>query len=193
VRSRHITDTEFLKLWNQFKAEGDPHHGAFALLAYTGARRREVTDMTWDEVDLDALTWTLPPERRKTGRKDPEPFVITLHAAAVEIIKRQAVLEGSPFVFWGRRDRRPFDFQHSLLDRIKETAGVKDWRLHDIRRFVRSHMGRLGVTQAVAEMCLGHIAKGGLVGVYDRHSYSDEKAQAWRHWGDWLAKLTGPK
>lgn len=191
IRHRTPTDAEFLKLWRAFKGEGDPAFGAFALLAYTGARRREVTRMEWAELDLDAATWTLPAERRKTGRKDPEPFVIHLHPAALEIIRRQPVLEGSPFVFWGRRDKRPFDFHHALVDRLRESVAVKDWRLHDLRRYMRSGLGRLGVSQTVAELCLGHqSAKSGLVGVYDQHAYVNEKIDAWKRWGDHLQGIT---
>ena len=191
VRSRTFTDAEFLKLWRALEAEGDPALGAFAMLAYTGARRREVTQMRWSEVDLEAATWTLPPERRKTGKKDPEPFVIHLHSAAVDILRRQPVLEGSPFVFWGRRDQRPFDFHFALMERLR-ALGLPDWRLHDLRRYMRSGLGRLGVPQVVAELCLGHqTAKGGLVGVYDQHAYTDEKRAAWQKWGGYLAQLVG--
>jgi integrase len=188
VRSRKLSDAEFLKLWQAFKIEGDPALGAFELLAYTGCRRREITQLEWAEVNVGVATITLPPARRKTGRHDPEPFVINLHPAAVAVIERQPVLEGSPFVFWGRRDQTAFDFQHSVMDRVKPI--VPDWRLHDVRRYVRSGLARLGISQTVAEQCLGHLA-GGLVGVYDQHSYETEKADAWRRWGDYLSSLTG--
>lgn len=190
VRSRKLSDVEFLRLWRAFKAEGDPAQGAFELLAFTGARRAEVTGMRHDELDLDAGTWTLPPARRKTGRHDREPFVIQLHPAALAAIKRQDIIVGSEFVFWSRRAGRAFDFQHALMSRVRPV--VADWRLHDLRRFVRSGMARIGITQTVAEAALGHKA-GGLVGVYDQHSYADEKAAAWKRWGDHLISLTrGP-
>ena len=115
---------------------------------------------------------------------------MNLHPAAVAAIKRQPVLEGSPFVFWGRRDQAPFDFQHSVMTRVKPI--VPDWRLHDLRRYMRSGLAKLAISQTVAEQCLGHIA-GGLVGVYDQHSYAVEKADAWRRWGDYLSALTAPR
>jgi integrase len=189
-RARILSNDEFLKLWKAIEFEGDPTRGAFGLLAFTGARRREVTQLRWTEIDLEVSTWSLPPERRKTGKHDPEPFVISLHPAAMAILRRQPVLEGSPFVFWGRRDKRPFDFHHALRERLA-AAGVQDWRLHDLRRYMRSGLARLGVSQAVAEMCLGHVAKSGLVAVYDQHSYAAEKASAWQRWGDYLVELTG--
>jgi integrase len=190
LRHRILSDAEFLTLWRAVEKEGDPAAGAFMMLALTGTRRREVTQLRWLELNLEARTWTLPPERRKTGKKDPEPFVIHLHSAAIAILKRQPALEGNPFVFWGRRDQRPFDFHHALMERLNE-AGVKDWRLHDLRRYMRSGLGRLGVQQTVAEMCLGHVAKSGLVAVYDQHSYLEEKQAAWQKWGDYLSRLIG--
>jgi len=188
TRTRALSEAEFLTLWRALEGEGDPALGAFATLAYTGVRRREATQMRWSEVDLKRATWTLPPERRKTGKRDPEPFVIHLHPAMLAILKRQPVLKNSPFVFWGRRDKRPFEFNHSLMLRLK-ALGLAEWRLHDLRRMVRSGLGRLGVTQTVAEMCLGHLAKSGLVAVYDQHSYASEKRAAWALWGDHLSSL----
>ncbi|MEX1994899.1 MAG: tyrosine-type recombinase/integrase [Steroidobacteraceae bacterium] len=190
-RNRSLNDVELVRLWRTFETEGDPHFGAFQILVLTGARRREVTAMEWCEIDLEAGTWTLPAERRKTGRRDPEPFVIALPPYVVDVVRRQLRLEGSPHVFWGRRDRRPFDFHNALLDRVKKAAGIADWRLHDLRRTMRSGIGRLGISQAVAEMCLGHLAaKGGLVKVYDQHSYENEKREAWLHWAEHVARLT---
>lgn len=187
IRSRKLSDAEFLKLWQAFKLEGDPALAAFELLAFTGCRRREITNLRWSEVNIDGATITLPPDRRKTGRHDPEPFVINLHPAMVAAIERQPRLDGSPFVFWGRRDKTAFDFQKSVIARVRQ--GVADFRLHDLRRYMRSGLAKLGISQAVAEQCLGHLA-GGLVGVYDQHSYSAEKADAWRRWGDYLGNLT---
>lgn len=188
VRHRTLTDAEILKLWRALAEEGDPALAVFAVLAFTGARRREATQMRWSEVDLEGASWTLPPERRKTGQRDPHPFAIHLHPYVVEALRRQPILEGSPFVFWGRRDERPFEFHHALMQRL-HALGIEDWRLHDVRRYVRSGMARLGVSQMVAELCLGHAAKPGLVAVYDAHSYRLEKREAWQKWGDYLQTL----
>ena len=182
VRHRTLTEAEARTLWRALEAEGEPALTCFAVLVFTGCRRREATGMRWAELDLDSGTWTLPPERRKTGNKDPRPFVIHLHPVLITMLREQSVLEGSPFVFWGRRDRRPYDFHHALMQRLAKLP-IPEWRLHDIRRTVRSGMAALGVSQVVAEMCLGHVAKSGLVGVYDQHSYATEMREAWQKWG----------
>ena len=76
------------------------------------------------------------------------------------------------------------------MDRVDATAGVKDWRLHDLRRTMRSGLAALGVSQVVAELTLGHRTPlTGLVGMYDAHGYADEKRAAWLKWARHVAKL----
>jgi integrase len=189
ARSRLLTDRDFLALLVAHESEGDPAGAAFLLLALTGCRRREITELRWTEVDLNEATITLPEERRKTGKSNPLPFVIQLHPIAVEAIARQPILEGNPYVFWGRRDKRAFDFQHSLVARIRSSVPVADWRYHDLRRWFRSTLSKLGVPQIVAEKCVNHAGQSQLEQVYNRHSYEDEKAAAWHKLGEYLVEL----
>jgi hypothetical protein len=56
--------------------------------------------------------------------------------------------------------------------------------LHDIRRTVASGMARLGVNIAVVEKLLNYVSGSfaGIVGVSQRHSFSDEKRAAVAAW-----------
>ena len=47
---------------------------AFELLTLTAARSGEVRGATWEEVDLDARTWTIPAERMKAGVEHRVPL-----------------------------------------------------------------------------------------------------------------------
>ena len=53
------------------------------------------------------------------------------------------------------------------------------WVIHDLRRTARSLMSKASVRADIAERVLGH-AIPGVEGVYDRHGYRDEKADALR-------------
>ena len=59
----------------------------------------------------------------------------------------------------------------------KLPADMPGWVIHDLRRTARSLMSRAGVRPDIAERVLGH-AIAGVEGVYDRHSYREEKADA---------------
>jgi integrase len=59
------------------------------------------------------------------------------------------------------------------------------WRIHDLRRTAASGMAALGFQPHVIERVLNHVsgAQGGLVGVYQRHEYREERKRAIMAWG----------
>jgi integrase len=59
------------------------------------------------------------------------------------------------------------------------------WRLHDLRRTAASGMARLGINLPVIEKVLNHSSGSfaGIVAVYQKHHFSDEKRAALEAWG----------
>ena len=77
---------------------------ALEFLVLTAARSGEVRKATWDEIDLDGATWTVPAERMKANREHRVP----LSKRALEVLADAAGLsEGSGLVFPGMRPGRP--------------------------------------------------------------------------------------
>ena len=160
-RDRTLTDSEVKALWGTGNA-----FAQFLLL--TAARRCEVSDMRWAE--LEGSVWTLPASRNKVGCDLVRP----LPAAAMKVLPARGADDEYVFGTLPDRPLRNFDHLKACLDKA---SGVKNWRLHDLRRTARSLMSRAGVVSDVAEMVLGHTLQG-VRGVYDRHSYHSEKAHA---------------
>ena len=52
-------------------------------------------------------------------------------------------------------------------------------------------MSRAGVRPDIAERALGHAIKG-VEGIYDRHQYRDEKAEALRRLADLVGAIVNP-
>jgi integrase len=73
-------------------------------------------------------------------------------------------------------DKLKHDFDADLA---KGNGGTKlpHWTIHDLRRTAKTLMRRAGVSGELSERVLGH-AIAGVEGVYDRHSYTEEKADA---------------
>ena len=71
--------------------------------------------------------------------------------------------------------------------RMQELLGeaFQPWRIHDLRRTAASGMAALGFQPHVIERVLNHVsgAQGGLVGVYQRHEYREERKRAITAWG----------
>ncbi|WP_210168587.1 hypothetical protein [Bradyrhizobium viridifuturi] len=66
------------------------------------------------------------------------------------------------------------------------------WILHDLRRTARSLMSRAKVRPDLAERVLGHVIKG-VEGIYDRHTYDNERAQALVALSMLIARILEPR
>jgi integrase len=176
------------------------------LLALTGQRRREVAAMEWQELALSGANplWSLPASRTKNGRAHDVP----LAAAAVRILQTVPRIRGNEarFVFTttGNTPVSGFSRAKTFLDRqmlaiarseaqAPEKVKLQPWRVHDLRRTSASGMARLGVALAVVERTLNHVSGtfSGIVGVYQRHDFAEEKRAALRRWADSLTELAG--
>jgi integrase len=186
ARSRILSDDELRKLWTTAEKDGTPFGPFVRFILLTATRRNEAAGLHRSELTDNGATWVIPADRHKSKRD----VLVPLSKAAQAIVAAQPVLAGD-FVFSaeGMRPLRNFAGGKSAL---AATAGVKDWRLHDLRRTARSLMSRAGVPSDHAERCLGHVI-GGVRGVYDRHEYDAEKKQAYEALAAQIDRIVNPK
>jgi integrase len=182
-RDRVLDNAELAAVWQACEALGWPFCPIVRLLIVTGARRDEVASMRWRDLHLERTEWRLPREAVKADRE----HVIPLSVVALEIIADLAQIDRSPLVFPANRasSTNPVSGFSGAKRRLDQLSGVEGWRYHDIRRTVATGLQRLGVRLEVTEAVLGHVSgsRSGIVGVYQRHEYRDEKAAALAAWG----------
>jgi integrase len=179
-RDRVLDDKELRKVWLAAGELGHPHAGIVKLLILTGQRRNEIAGLRWSEVDLEERAFHLPPARTKNARAHDVP----LSASALAVVAGLPRLIDAEHVFTVRR--KPIaNFSH-MKEQLDAASGVTGWTLHDLRRTVASGLQRLGVRLEVTEAVLNHRggSMAGIVGVYQRHDYADEKCDALARWGD---------
>jgi integrase len=143
--------------------------------------------MRWAEIDLENRVWLLPKERAKNGVEHSIP----LSDQAAEILKALPRIAGSDFVLT-LNGRNPIRGTPLIKRRIDKLAPpMPPWVLHDIRRTVASGMARLGINLPVIEKLLNHVSGSfaGIVGVYQRHSFADEKRTAMAAWSRFVEQL----
>ena len=196
-RDRVLVDSE-LALILQAADQLGPVLGAFVkILTLTGQRREEVAGMMWTELDADLTMWTIPRERTKNGIVHPIPTVPWVRSILTGLPR----LEGSDFVLTttGRSSISGYSKCKAALDAaITELNGgvpIPPFPMHDLRRSMASHMARLGVGLPTIEKLLNHTGGSfaGIVGVYQRHDFANEKRQAFEIWAQHLLALgTGP-
>jgi integrase len=205
-RDRVLDDAEIKFAWRAFEAIDWPFGPIGKLLFLTGARRDEVASMEWRELDLEAGVWRLPKERTKNKRAHEIP----LPAAAVDILKGLRRVEpkrgpdghvrpalvfsttGSTPVSGFSRAKAAIDV--AIVERLQEEAKARGddpeevkaphWVIHDLRRTVATNLQKLGVRLEVTEAVLNHVSgsRAGIVGIYQRHEYAEEKRAALEAW-----------
>ena len=193
-RDRVLSDDELRLVIRAAEKLEAPFGPCVRMLALTLQRRSEVAGMKWGELNSAEKTWTLPASRVKNASK----HILPLPGAAMAILEAMKAerFADSDFVFTGT-GRSPVSgfskVKRQLDDLIEAENGepIAPWRFHDLRRTGASKMPRLGITLPVVEKILNHTSGSfaGVVGVYQRHDFADEKRAALEAWAQFLARL----
>jgi integrase len=177
ARERALSDDELKRVWNAAERLGYPYGKAFQLLILTGARREEICGLRWSE-RVNGFC-KLPSERTKNKR----PHLVHLSTPARAILDELPKVGDLVFVTPGGSTLGGMWSRKKLeLDTL---AGVTGWHVHDLRRTAAVGLQRLGTPLPVTETILGHAggSRGGIVGVYQTHTYEAEAAGALEAWG----------
>jgi integrase len=119
------------------------------LLAFTGARKSEITSLRWSEVDLERGYLRL--RDSKTGAK-----VIPIGAPACEVLASVTPIEGIAFVFPAATGDSHFQGVEKVWRNVRAAAGFPTLRLHDLRHSFASVGLARGDALPVIGAILGH-------------------------------------
>lgn len=156
------------------------------VLLLTGARRGELAKARWTDIDWNARTWTIPDEHHK----EEAGYICPLTDQAIEqlrALKKLASKAPSPWICAAKhspgRAADPMQLSRRVARCLPlfKKRGIQQFTLHDLRRTVRTGLARLGVQPHIAERVLSHKQRG-VIGVYDKHQYLNEKREALEKW-----------
>jgi integrase len=144
-----------------------PYQDVLDFAYYSGWRRREITELTWEEIDDGGGVIRLHPARSKTGRGRVLPISPPLR----EVLERRAALRhgGDARVF--KRDGLTRRAWIKAWPEACRRAGVPGRRLHDCRRTAARNLVRAGVPERVAMMLLGHTTRS----IFERYNIVNER------------------
>jgi integrase len=164
-RERVLSEKEIGLLYQVLDLEAQPFGPAIQLLLLTGQRRNEVFEANRAEFDLERAVWTIPSDKLIPARGNWDAGPSGFSKAMTRI---RAALE-------------------TMVD-----EPVPHWTLHDLRRTLATGMQRLGVRLEVTEAVLNHLSgsRAGIVGVYQRHNYFEEKGIALKAWAKEVTRLS---
>ncbi len=150
-RDRWVTPEELPRLAQAINEE--PNNSArFAMWLYllTGARKSELLNARWEDVDVSRA------ELRLTDTKAGRTHYIPLSAPALALLEQIPRREGNPHILPGKREGAALVNIAKPWSRVRKAAGVEDVRLHDLRRTVGSWLAQAGNSLHLIGRVLNH-------------------------------------
>lgn len=120
------------------------------LLLFTSVRKSNVLGMRWQDIDLKTGTWIIP----KT--KTDENVHIALVPQAVEVLKEMQHISTNQFVFSSYSKTGHLTHIEGSWKSILQQAGLKNFRIHDIRHTIASRLVSDGVPTFAVKKILTH-------------------------------------
>lgn len=152
-RTRYLSDSERERLLDACRKSECPELLDLVVLALsTGARRGELLNLRWSQVDLPRRIAIL--KKTKNGHVRALP----LSGLALELMQARSKVRqiNSDLVFAGRTDpTKPLHFRSAWLTAVKR-AGISDFKFHDLRHSCASYLAMNGATLAEIAEVLGH-------------------------------------
>ena len=155
---------------------------AFEFLVLTAARSGEVRNMRWDEVDIEAATWTCPASRMKSARAHRVP--LSPRAIAV-LAEARASTDGTGLVFPSVTGRAMSDSTISKLLLENEIGAVPHGFRSSFRDFAAE---RTNFPREVAEESLAHVNPNQIEAAYRRSDLYAKRRELMEFWSRYLSE-----
>lgn len=146
-RVRFLSREEVDRLLAACAAEGPRLFAAVLLALTTGMRLGEIAGLTWADVDFDRNLIVL--QDTKTGDRRGVPLAAKTKAALLALPLRTGV------IFLGQKGAEKQPFQKPW-PRALRSAGIEDFRFHDLRHTAASYMAMAGRREREIAELLGH-------------------------------------
>lgn len=159
---------------------------AVEFIALTAARTGEARNATFDEIDAEARTWTVPSDRMKAGKEHVVPLSDRA-LAIVEIMRQRAT---SNLIFAGGVDGRPIS-DTAMTKALRLASPDKAATLHGLRSMFRDWAGEeTDFPREIAEWSLAHHVGSAVERAYRRGDALEKRRELMTAWAAYLGDAT---
>ena len=156
---------------------------AMKVMALTFVRTGELIGARWEEFDLDAAEWRLPPVRMKMGT----PHIVPLSTQAVDVLQQLSELRNlSPMVFPGERDHEKPMSNNTILKALDRMGYKGRMTGHGFRGIASTVLHEHGFDHAHIELQLAHQERDAVSAAYNFATYLPQRRKMLQWWADHL-------
>lgn len=148
-RERFLSEPDAQALFAAIKQSVNPMlQHIIPMLILTGARKREVLDARWEDIDFEHKSWRI--HTTKSG----QPRYVPLSAGAIAVL--DALPRDSEWIFANEDTGKPYASIYASWHTARTRAGLADVRLHDLRHSFASFLVNAGRSIYEVQRLLGH-------------------------------------
>lgn len=150
---RYLTPLQCETLLKEIQCSPNPMLGSIIrFLILTGARKREVLDATWVDIDFEQRLWRIP--KTKSGKIRYIPLSVEALRVLNEL--RVKAVAGREHIFANPATGKPFISIFYSWDACRKRAGLPEFRIHDLRHSFASFLVNAGRSLYEVQQLLGH-------------------------------------
>ena len=155
----------------------------FAFTVLTATRSGEARGATWDEVDLESATWTIPGDRMKAGHEHRVP----LSQQALEVLRVALPMRNdSNLIFPSTRTMRPLS-DMALTKLLRDLGMAGKATVHGFRTSFKTWcMEQTNTPWAVGEAALAHTLGNSTEAAYARSDLFQKRRSLMQEWADFV-------
>lgn len=147
-------------------------------IALTACRSSEARGMTWEEIDMVSKTWTIPPNRMKSGREHRVPLNDECIEILIALDQFKSVGDGMVFL-------------HKLSDvaasKTLKIVSYPEATVHGLRSSFRDWCGdHTNFPREVCEAALAHAVQNQTEAAYRRSDLFEKRRDLMMQWGKYL-------
>jgi integrase len=150
-RERFIQADELPRFFESLNQEENITARDFFIISLlTGARKTNVMEMRWQDINFTRGTWTIP------MTKNGEPHTLPLVDTALALLTQRKQYIDSPWVFPGNSASGHMMDPKKAWARILQHANIENLRIHDLRRSLGSWQASTGASLSIIGKTLAH-------------------------------------
>jgi integrase len=155
------------------------------MIAYTGVRTKELREMEWADIDVNAALWRIPAHKMKMEY----PHIVPLSRQVLALLEQLKPITGhKPYVFQSYRTHKPIS-ENTLIYAIYRMGYKSRMTVHGFRGVFATELYEQGYMSDAIERQLAHQEGNQVKAAYNHAQHLPYRVKMMQEWSDYLDSI----